>query len=97
VGEIPVNGGAAGQVRAIAVNDLRLLVRRGEDRDVVVEARLPRLLQAPVRGQQPLGDVVVRQGDRELGRVAVVSGAAVPATGWLAWYWNRALARADDH
>ena len=25
----------------------------------------------------------------ELGSVPVVAGAAVPATGWLAWFWNR--------
>jgi hypothetical protein len=64
-------------------------VKRGDDKGVAVEARIPRLLQAPVKLQQPLGDVVVRRGDQELGRVTVVADREVLATGWLSWFWNR--------
>lgn len=88
---IPVAGGAAENVQAIALDDLRVLVKRSEDRGVQVEARVPRLLQAPVRGRQPLGEVVVRRGDQELGRVGVVADREVAATGWLSWLWNRGL------
>jgi serine-type D-Ala-D-Ala carboxypeptidase (penicillin-binding protein 5/6) len=89
VGQVPVSGGGEESVKAIARGDLRVLVKRGEDKGVVVEARIPRLVQAPVRFGQPLGDVVVRRGDQELGRVAVVADRDVPATGWLSWLWNR--------
>jgi len=75
----------------MALGDLRVLVKRGEDRGVVVEAHIPRLVQAPIRLRQPLGDVVVRRGDQELGRVAVVAEREVPATGWLSWLWNRRM------
>jgi D-alanyl-D-alanine carboxypeptidase (penicillin-binding protein 5/6) len=92
VGMIAVAGGAAENVQAIALDDLRVLVKRSEDRGVQVEARIPRLLQAPVRGQQPVGEVVVRRGEQELGRVGVVAQREVAATGWLSWYWNRGLA-----
>ena len=92
VGQVPVSGGGEESVKAIARGDLRVLVKRGEDKGVVVEARIPRLVQAPVRLGQPLGDVVVRRGDQELGRVAVVADRDVPATGWLSWLWNRGLA-----
>jgi D-alanyl-D-alanine carboxypeptidase (penicillin-binding protein 5/6) len=88
VGEIPVSGGSGEPVQAIATDDLRLLVRRAEDRNVAVEARIPRLLAAPVRRDQPIGEVIVRRGEESLGRVAVVADRDVPATGWLAWLWN---------
>src|SRR5881296_269263 len=91
VGQVPVAGGSEESVRAMALGDLRVLVKRGEDKGVVVEARIPRLVQAPVKLRQPLGDVVVRRGDQELGRVAVVAEGEVPATGWLSWLWNRGL------
>ena len=91
VGQVPVAGGSEESVRAMALGDLRVLVKRGEDKDVVVEARIPRLVQAPVRLREPLGDVVVRRGDQELGRVAVVAEREVPATGWLSWLWNRRM------
>ncbi len=92
VGQVPVAGGSEDSVKAIARGDLRVLVKRGEDKGVAVEARIPRLVQAPVTLGQPLGDVVVRRGEQELGRVAVVSDREVPAIGWLSWLWNRGLA-----
>src|SRR5213592_4903112 len=94
VGQVPIAGGSEGSVRAMALGDLRVLVKRGEDRGVVVEAHVPRQLQAPVKVRQPLGDVVVRRGEEELGRVAVVADHEVPATGWLSWLWNRGLTSA---
>src|SRR5881227_3886927 len=42
VGQVPIAGGSEGSVRAMALGDLRVLVKRGEDKDVVVEARIPR-------------------------------------------------------
>jgi D-alanyl-D-alanine carboxypeptidase (penicillin-binding protein 5/6) len=91
VGDVPVAGGLDEHVQAVAVDDLRVLVKRAEDKGIAVEARIPRLIQAPVHRRQPLGDIVVRRGDQELGRVAVVADRDVAATGWLSWFWNRGL------
>jgi len=91
IGKIPVSGGAERHVRAMPTQDLRLLVKRAEDRGVAVEARIPRLVQAPVQQRQQLGEVVIRRGDQELGRVPVVADGEVASTGWLAWLWNRSL------
>jgi len=97
VSEVPVAGGTEDRVKALATGDLLVLVKRAEDRGIVVEARVPRLLQAPVRRSQPLGDVVIRRGDEELGKVTVVADRDVEATGWLAWLWNRALSGRTTH
>jgi len=91
VGQIPVAGGSGESVQAVALDDLRVLVKRADDKGVVVEARIPHLLQAPVKARQSVGDVVVRRGDVELGRVGVVADREVSATGWLSWLWNRGL------
>jgi D-alanyl-D-alanine carboxypeptidase (penicillin-binding protein 5/6) len=91
VGQVPVAGGAGESVQALALDDLRVLVKRAEDKGVVVEARIPRLIQAPVRLRQSLGEIVIRRGDVEMGRVGVVADREVAATGWLSWLWNRGL------
>ena len=88
VGEVPVAGGAE-PVKAIATADLRVLLKRSEDKGVAVEARVPKQAAAPIRKQQSLGEVVVRRGDQEMGRVPVVADRDVAATGWLSWFWNR--------
>src|SRR5437763_1403773 len=66
VSEVPVAGGTDDRVKALATSVLVVLVKRAKDRGVVVEARVPPLLQAPVRRSQPLCDVVIRRGDQEL-------------------------------
>jgi len=91
VGEISVAGGSGETVKAVPVDDLHVLVKRAEDKGVAVEARIPKLVQAPVHQHQPLGEIVVRRGDQELGRVPVVSDRDVAASGWLSWLWNRGL------
>ena len=91
VGDVPISGGVEEHVAAVAVDDLHVLVKRADDKSVVVEARIPRLIPAPVHRRQPLGEIVIRRGAEELGRVAVVADRDVPATGWLSWYWNRGL------
>jgi serine-type D-Ala-D-Ala carboxypeptidase (penicillin-binding protein 5/6) len=91
VGQVAVAGGNGETVQALATDDLRVLVRRGDDKGVAVEAHIPRLVQAPVKLRQPLGDIVVRRGEQELGRVAVVADREVVATGWLSWLWARGL------
>ena len=94
VGDVPVSGGDGTSVKAIATDDLRVLVKRSEDKGVAVEARLPRLAAAPIRKEQALGDIVVRRGTEEIGRVAVVADRDVAATGWLSWLWNRGVSAA---
>lgn len=94
VGDVPVSGGTQPAVQVVATDDLRLLVKRSDDKAVQVEARIPRLASAPVRKDQQLGEIVVTRGTEELGRVPVVAAADVPAAGWLAWVWNRGLTTA---
>lgn len=95
IGTVPVSSGSAATVDALPVSDLRVLVKRAEDKGLAVEARIPRLVQAPVQRDQAMGEVVVRRGDQVLGRVPVVAGGTVASAGWLAWYWNWGLPSAD--
>ncbi|MCW5892914.1 MAG: D-alanyl-D-alanine carboxypeptidase [bacterium] len=95
IGTVPVSSGSATTVDALPVSDLRVLVKRAEDKGLAVEARIPRLVQAPVQREQAMGEVVVRRGDQVLGRVPVVAGSTVASAGWLAWFWNWGLPSAD--
>jgi D-alanyl-D-alanine carboxypeptidase (penicillin-binding protein 5/6) len=87
VGTVPVAGGVEGSVKAIPARELKLVVARADERQLVIEPRVPRELPAPVAAGQPVGDLIVRHGDRELGRVALLSDAGVDEAGWLAWLW----------
>ncbi len=87
VGTVPVTGGVEGSVKAVPTGELRLIVPRSDERQLVIEPRIPRQLAAPVGARQPLGDLVVRRGGEILGRVPLLADAGVEAAGWLAWLW----------
>ncbi len=85
-GRLAVAGGSAATVPVAAAADLRLLVPLGSAGALRLSASGPRLA-APVRAGQPAGTIVVRHGDRELGRVPGVAGAAVAAQSWWRKLW----------
>jgi D-alanyl-D-alanine carboxypeptidase (penicillin-binding protein 5/6) len=85
---VSVEGGDATAVRAIATDDLRLLVKRMDVAKTRIEARLPRLLTAPVEKGQQLGTLVVLTEGGVLGSTELVSDRDVAAVGWLQWWRN---------
>jgi D-alanyl-D-alanine carboxypeptidase (penicillin-binding protein 5/6) len=85
---IPVEGGDAPEVGAVAATTLRLLVKRSPASDPQVELRLPHLLEAPVRKGQRVGQALVLGGGRTLGQVDVLADRDVAAVGWIA-SWRR--------
>ncbi len=87
VGTVPVAGGVEGSVKAVPARELKLVVPRANERQLVIEPRVAEELPAPVTAGQPVGDLIVRHGNHELGRVALLSDAAVEEAGWLAWLW----------
>jgi len=93
VGTVPVRGGTDGSVKAVPTGELRVVVPRSDERQLVIEPRIPRQVAAPIMARQALGDLVVRRGDEELGRVGLVADARVDSAGWLAWLWPSASAQ----
>src|SRR5262249_13079166 len=73
VGTVGVTGGVEGSVKASPTRELRVVVPRTDERQLVVEPRIPRVVTAPVAAQQPRGDLVVRRGGAELGRGPVMA------------------------
>ena len=91
-GPIPVEGGDDGEVRAVAAESLRLVLKRAESSRVQIEGRVPHLVWAPVTKGQRLGELVVVNNETVLGRVELVADRDVTATSWRAWWrgwWQR--------
>jgi D-alanyl-D-alanine carboxypeptidase (penicillin-binding protein 5/6) len=87
VGTVPVTGGIEGSVKALPARELRVVVPRADERQLVIEPRIPRQVAAPIVAHQPLGTLVVRRGAEEVGSVPVMADAGVEEAGWLAWLW----------
>jgi D-alanyl-D-alanine carboxypeptidase (penicillin-binding protein 5/6) len=79
-----VSGGEAAEVQGVASAELRLVLKQAEARQPQVELRVPKLLEAPVRKGQRIGEVVVVSDGRSLGRADLLADRDVAATGWVA-------------
>lgn len=79
---IRIAGGRIPRVRAVAADDLRLVLPRRRAAGAAVEVRVPAQLAAPIRRGERVGEVVVRRGEETLGRVDLVSPRSVPARPW---------------
>jgi serine-type D-Ala-D-Ala carboxypeptidase (penicillin-binding protein 5/6) len=80
-GEVPVHGGAARTVKAVAGRDVTALVPRGEETTVRWTLE-PRRIGAPLAKGDTVGTIVVRQGDAEVARVPALAADAVERRPW---------------
>lgn len=86
IGEVPVRRGVDPAVVAVAAADVSTLVPRAQEGEVSW-ALQPRDVAAPVAVGDTVGEVVVMQGEGELGRVPALAGVAVERRPW--WrFWG---------
>lgn len=75
--DVAVKGGTPRFVRIIAGGDVNVLAKRGEQRKFSVELALAGDVRAPLKARDPVGEIIVKDGDVVVGRVPAL--AAEPA------------------
>lgn len=80
VGEAVADKGQVDKVPVIAEHRVGAVIPKGQKgkEDVRLELQLPERVSAPLPAGMPLGQALVKQGDRELNRVNVLVAADVP-------------------
>lgn len=76
-GKIQVIKGMTFWVDAIYPDDVNILIKKGEKRDVKCEVLLDKNIVAPVKAGQKLGSVIFKIEGSEIGRTDVVAGKSV--------------------
>jgi serine-type D-Ala-D-Ala carboxypeptidase (penicillin-binding protein 5/6) len=61
--DLPVANGTAASLRPVAAEGASFLVRKNESRDLKIRFQLPALVTAPVAKNQPLGEIIVHDGE----------------------------------
>jgi D-alanyl-D-alanine carboxypeptidase (penicillin-binding protein 5/6) len=80
---VQVVNGTIAQLTPVAGQTLTLLRRRDDDRDLQLRYQLPAFLTAPLKRQQPIGEIIVEERGELVGVVPALSPVAVAATGIL--------------
>jgi len=81
---VRVVDGSVGQITPVADRAFSLVRRRGEEPHLDVRYQVPAELPAPVRRNQPVGELIVQQNGAILSVIPLVSPVNVASTGILA-------------
>lgn len=85
--QISVSGGKEKFFVGEAAKDLRMVLPRQEAQQVKVEVKVPAQVSAPVAKGQVVGEIITRQGDKEIGRIDVVAPRDIERTHWWSgWF-----------
>ena len=82
--DVAVRLGARDTVGVVSGGGVNLLLRKGEEKNVTMEAALTDSIAAPVRKGDTLGEIRVKQGDRVVAAVPAVAGETVELPGMIA-------------
>ena len=82
--DVGVRLGAEDQVGAVSGGGVNLLLRKGEEKTVTLEAALAESIAAPVKKGDMLGEIRVKQGDTVVAVVPAVAGDNVELPGRIA-------------
>jgi len=90
--DVAVRLGDKDTVSAVSGGGVKLLLRKGEEKSISLEAALVDGIAAPVKKGDVLGEIRVKQGDAVVAAVPAVAGESVPLPGIIA-----SLLRIRDH
>jgi D-alanyl-D-alanine carboxypeptidase (penicillin-binding protein 5/6) len=72
--EIQVSGSTVRKVRAVAQEDVAVVIKKGLEKQLVTDVQVPKDLSAPAHRGQVIGEVLVKHQDQ----ILVKSAAVVP-------------------
>ncbi|MGH7805897.1 MAG: D-alanyl-D-alanine carboxypeptidase family protein, partial [Candidatus Binatia bacterium] len=75
--DVRVQNGATASVRPVAGRGSAFLIRKGEEKEIEVSFQVPATIVAPIVANQPLGEIIVREGQEIVAIIPAVSPTAV--------------------
>ena len=85
--DAPVKGGVEDQVPVAPAEDVKVLVKRGDEKKVQVEINIPDRISAPVEVGQVVGEVIVKLDGAEVGKTQITATRAIAqASLWKRWW-----------
>jgi D-alanyl-D-alanine carboxypeptidase (penicillin-binding protein 5/6) len=76
--EIQVSGSSVRKVRAVAQEDVAVVVKKGSEKQLVTDVEVPKDLSAPAHRGQVIGEVRVKQQEQILTKIAAVVPEEIP-------------------
>jgi D-alanyl-D-alanine carboxypeptidase (penicillin-binding protein 5/6) len=85
--EASVRGGVEDGVAVAPASDVKVLLKRGEEKKVEIEVQIPDRVSAPVKAGQSVGEVIVKLNGVEIGKTQATAVRDVAqASLWKRWW-----------
>jgi len=81
--EIQVSGSTVRKIRAVAQNDVAVVIKKGMEKQLVTDVQVPKDLSAPAHRGQVIGEVRIKQQDQIFANAAVVVPEEIPKVNLL--------------
>jgi D-alanyl-D-alanine carboxypeptidase (penicillin-binding protein 5/6) len=85
--DIAVRGGVAESVPIAAKQDVKILLKKGEEKKVTVAVRAPERVWAPLTVGQPVGEIVVTFDGTVVSTVPAIATQEVAKASWWRRWW----------
>lgn len=85
--DLAVRGGVADRVAIAAKQDVKILLKKGEEKKVVVTVRAPERVWAPLTVGQPVGEIVVSFDGTVVSTVPAIATQDVGKASWWRRWW----------
>jgi D-alanyl-D-alanine carboxypeptidase (penicillin-binding protein 5/6) len=77
VAETQVSKGDMTNIKVVSNDEISVLIKKGEDKSITKEIKLPSMLVAPIKKDQQLGEMILLKDGKEIAKFALVSSCDV--------------------
>jgi D-alanyl-D-alanine carboxypeptidase (penicillin-binding protein 5/6) len=86
--EVKIKGGRINSIRPVVQNSVQVLIKRSQEKGLKSDIHLKSPVWAPVNRGDKLGELVVMQGEKPLGKFALVSTQDVDESNIMKRLWD---------
>ena len=72
--ELSVSKGEKNNIKVVSSRDISVLIKKGEDKKIKKEIKLPEMLSAPIKKDQQIGEMLIYKEDKEIAKLPLVAG-----------------------
>lgn len=81
--EVPVSKGDLNNVKVVSNCEVSVLIKKGEDKGITKEIKLPDVLVAPIKKDQQLGEIIIYKDKQEIAKFPLVSSSEVQKSSFI--------------
>lgn len=73
VAEVPVSKGDKNHIKIVSKDEISVLIKKGEDKNITKEVKLPEMLIAPIKKDQQIGEMILMKDNKEIAKFPLIS------------------------